>query len=802
MRPIELEVEGFTAFRERTTVDFRDAEVFALSGPTGAGKSSVIDAITFSLYGSVARYGDRRLVSPLISQGKVEARVRLDFAVGDQRYRVARVVRATGAKGATTKEARLERLDGDGPDRQAVETLAGDADGVSEAVGALLGLTFEHFNTCVVLPQGEFARFLHEKPADRQDLLVELLGLGVYDRMRELANQRASKAKTEGELLDRQLADLADATPAARKELAGRVKLLANLKSAIEEAQPELDRLAAEATAAREQTSVLADQVVLLAGLAVPVDVDEMGGRLKALGDEVDRQRRVAEAAALVLEQAEAAHDPSVDKSTLEVAVRDLADRDAVAARLLAGEAKQVEVRTAEGEAREAVAATAAARDAAEAALDAAQRADLAQALVPTLVVGEPCPVCEQPVGHLPEHTSQSLADARAERSAAVAAAEAAVARQAEAQRELDRVEAKLAGVREQLAELDERVQGQPPLATVKAQLEALVRAERDVVNARAADREARADLDRLTASQERLAGRERELRRSFDEQRDALSVLGPPVAVGERLTDDWAALVAWADEQRPLLEEQVTAAEATAAAADEARAALVTKIDDFCQSVAIELAGREPLMVAVEELTKSEGQLSALDLALERRTTLEGERAAAAEAEQVARSLGTHLKADHFERWILDEAHERLLDGATQQLAVLAGGAYSLTVDDRRQFAVVDHANADTVRLARTLSGGETFLVSLALALALADQIAELAAGGAVRLESIFLDEGFGSLDADTLETVATAIEELGAQGRVVGVVTHVRELAERLPVRFEVRKGPGGSTVDRVAV
>ncbi len=111
MRPLELEVEGFTAFRERTTVDFRDAELFALSGPTGAGKSSVIDAITFALYGSVARYGDRRLVSPLISQGKVEARVRLDFAVGDERYRVARVVRATGAKGATTKEARLERLD-------------------------------------------------------------------------------------------------------------------------------------------------------------------------------------------------------------------------------------------------------------------------------------------------------------------------------------------------------------------------------------------------------------------------------------------------------------------------------------------------------------------------------------------------------------------------------------------------------------------------------------------------------------------------------------------------------------------
>ena len=146
----------------------------------------------------------------------------------------------------------------------------------------------------------------------------------------------------------------------------------------------------------------------------------------------------------------------------------------------------------------------------------------------------------------------------------------------------------------------------------------------------------------------------------------------------------------------------------------------------------------------------------------------------------------------------------------ATERLLVMSAGRYTLRVHRDRarggaksglDLRVFDAFNGEE-RDVQTLSGGETFLVSLALALALADQIAELAAGGAVRLESIFLDEGFGSLDADTLETVAAAIEELGAQGRVVGVVTHVRELAERLPVRYEVRKGPSGSTVDRVAV
>src|SRR5690606_39940208 len=118
-----------------------------------------------------------------------------------------------------------------------------------------------------------------------------------------------------------------------------------------------------------------------------------------------------------------------------------------------------------------------------------------------------------------------------------------------------------------------------------------------------------------------------------------------------------------------------------------------------------------------------------------------------------------------------------------------LSGGAYALAVDPRSGgFGVVHHTAASQVRSARTLSGGETFLASLALALALADQVASLAAAGAARLDSLFLDEGFGTLDPDTLDVVAAALDDLGARGRVVGIVTHVRELAERLPVRFEI--------------
>jgi exonuclease SbcC len=101
-----------------------------------------------------------------------------------------------------------------------------------------------------------------------------------------------------------------------------------------------------------------------------------------------------------------------------------------------------------------------------------------------------------------------------------------------------------------------------------------------------------------------------------------------------------------------------------------------------------------------------------------------------------------------------------------------------------------------------RTLSGGETFQASLALALALSEQLAGLSTASA-SLESIMLDEGFGTLDVATLDAVAATLENLAARGdRMVGVVTHVPALAERIPVRYEISKDARSSRVTRVGL
>jgi exonuclease SbcC len=96
-----------------------------------------------------------------------------------------------------------------------------------------------------------------------------------------------------------------------------------------------------------------------------------------------------------------------------------------------------------------------------------------------------------------------------------------------------------------------------------------------------------------------------------------------------------------------------------------------------------------------------------------------------------------------------------------------------------------------------RTLSGGETFQASLALALALSSQLGTFGAGAS--LESILLDEGFGTLDGSTLDVVAGTLENLAGSDRMVGVVTHVPALAERIPVRFNVQRDSRTSTVVR---
>ena len=131
------------------------------------------------------------------------------------------------------------------------------------------------------------------------------------------------------------------------------------------------------------------------------------------------------------------------------------------------------------------------------------------------------------------------------------------------------------------------------------------------------------------------------------------------------------------------------------------------------------------------------------------------------------------------------------LLMYANKQLELLTNRYELRQVHDSLTLDIIDHEMADTERTVNSLSGGETFLVSLGLALGLSSL-----ASGKIRIESLFIDEGFGSLDADTLRITLDALEQLQAQGRKVGVISHVEELKERISAQIQVVKKSNGNS------
>ncbi|HVB42287.1 MAG TPA: AAA family ATPase [Streptosporangiaceae bacterium] len=155
---------------------------------------------------------------------------------------------------------------------------------------------------------------------------------------------------------------------------------------------------------------------------------------------------------------------------------------------------------------------------------------------------------------------------------------------------------------------------------------------------------------------------------------------------------------------------------------------------------------------------------------------------------------------------YVLRHWFEQVVSAANVRLAAMSSGRYELRRSDeaqsRRQragltLAVVDRHTGEE-RSPKSLSGGETFYTSLALALGLADVVK--AEAGGVDLQTLFIDEGFGSLDAETLDQVLGVIDELRDRGRAVGIVSHVADLKDRVAERLEVRRLPDGSSAVRV--
>lgn len=310
-------------------------------------------------------------------------------------------------------------------------------------------------------------------------------------------------------------------------------------------------------------------------------------------------------------------------------------------------------------------------------------------------------------------------------------------------------------------------------------------------------------------ASDVRLAEMSRVVAAAWDAlraARDPLVVLGAPAVIGDDLLAAWTTLTRWATAAITSRDVEIPDAEYAAAAArakrDDVERRLAEDLDahEVCVSPDRPLAASASATVA-DALAGSRGRHARIVERCAEAVQLRADRAQAESAQQVARMLGNLLRSDSFPRWLVASALDVLVADASVSLSELSCGQFELTHDDG-EFLVVDHADADAQRPVKTLSGGETFQASLALALALSAQMSTLAAEGAARLDSIFLDEGFGSLDEANLDVVASTLETLATRGdRMVGVITHVPALAGRVPLRFVVSRDQRTASVVREA-
>ena len=371
---------------------------------------------------------------------------------------------------------------------------------------------------------------------------------------------------------------------------------------------------------------------------------------------------------------------------------------------------------------------------------------------------------------------------------AAAAAAAAAQAAEARARDDLGRLE----------EELDAAAQGHPSVAARQAALRRAAAADRELARVLEEFGSASAQLRRARDQAEREA-----LDRGFDRTGLAAAALLSP----DQQADLDAQVTSWAT---GLAAVQAAAAAPDLAGLDPARAgaahaAAGAAAEALARAEAAEQEVRAAQEAAKARVSRLQQRLAEVQQAQQAADRLEEDTAALIRLAGLAKGMDGQRRMA-LTTYVLRQWFGQVVAAANVRLSAMSSGRYELRRTDegggRRERAgltltVIDRHTGEE-RSPASLSGGETFYTSLALALGLADVVK--AEAGGVDLDTLFIDEGFGSLDADTLEAVMAVIDELRDRGRVVGIVSHVADLKDRVAERLEIRRLPDGSSAARV--
>ncbi len=892
MRLHSLELSGFLAYGGQDRVDFdslSDAGFFLIHGETGSGKTALLDAIAFALYGQLpgARKGVKSIRSSHAA-ADTPTYVVLDATVGSQRLRIRRSPaylrpKARGT-GSTESKASVEVERWNGSAFEPGPTAAQDA---NIYIREWIGFGPDQFFRLALIPQGQFADFLHSSSKDRKELLKELFKQdhAVFGRIEDFFKNQLRQAdedlRAASVELDKQRARIAQVLGDAVEE--GEVDGLAWIDARVVAASESLElarqerepaRLAAQAAVAEEARAVTvvdssekyrtarakalaaAEQLTEHRHLMEPLvpleiaDDDADGALEQALqrlaADLAEQEKsneareRVLTARATVARQALQLEADEraliVDGGELEALLPRIAELRVTAE---AGMRAAAELEAAFGRAASAasLADLAGKRDDTQSLLQQAQSsfdaadtawrdtvnalsAAEAQAMHSHAVVlagllrpGEACPVCgslehPQPVQGESEFRASTLEELRA--------ALAAVADvRSNALGQLRQREATLSDLMLQLgdaagAELDALQSAAAAAEDVRKSTAALVmQGTAASESARDLEAEYRQRQQALSQQAEAIANARHEQQQRMAAVQEAERAIGlqPQQEILEydtgALAEELEQGQAWRSTLRTLLDAVTSTASALTALSEVSTGELPNLAELRALREAAESALRS-CEQAVSEQERVVGELGkrrdafaraeqAFALAAETRTRV----AAIANPLTGQTASKTQLTAYYLAarlRQVLDRANGRLRRMTDERFSFVFDAEAKGAGYQSLEIAVHDAWNG-AQREVSTLSGGETFTASLALALGLAD-IVQAEAGGRA-LDSLFIDEGFGTLSSDFLNRVLQDLDQLRASGRLVGIISHVDELRQRIPMQLEVLKSSRGSSL-----
>lgn len=910
MRPIRIEMSAFGPYAGKQTVEMDrlgTSGIYLITGDTGAGKTTIFDAIVFALYGTAS--SDRRsgdMLRSRYAEPDTPTEVKLVFAYRNKEYEIRRNPTYQRPKlrgeGMTQENASAElRLPGG-----EILTRTGEVD---EKIREILGMTRDQFMQIAMIAQGDFLKLLLAKTEERRKIFSSIFRTGRYARLEERLKQEARQArKTYDDLVreigfEQERARLPEGTDRSglrdEEYLQAIEKFRDEAGKRLEEGEKvqellrgELDVLAARILAAEEQekrkkaleetrqqwtdlqTAAAQRKRELEAARSREPEAKEKEARLHVEQDRLQQYDRLEE---LKRQKNEAEKKQASDEAarkkleegrkSLTQQIQDcrqkIKEKEALAgkAAALSGEKERLRSQGAEynelktlleayeeaSEKWNRAAVTYQAACGKEQELGESYRRqhrafldDQAGILAAELAENQPCPVCGSLHHPLPavktddaptrETVEQSQKRWEESKTAMDEAGRKAAALRGTRDSSLQHMEEKAKGLnmptepvtlKETLMEEQKRFRSKwkevtEALAASEAAAEAKVVLEEKLETLQRKQEEDEEAYRKLELESARLQEQIENLSANYSELKETLPYpdresAGKAVSLLDREIREIREAVQSAEENEKAAAGRIQEAEGRMSELQKQ----IREGESAESMTSAELQENQKQKKDEQFRLQAEAKEDNLiwetnSAAAGRIRKLNGEREQAARKYSMLQNLADTANGNlsgkqriQLETYVQQQLFDRILVRANTRFRVMSGGQYDLVRRKEYQknqqsgldLDVVDHYNG-TTRSVSTLSGGESFMASLSLALGLSDEIQESAGG--VQLDALFVDEGFGSLDEETLDQAMKAIQTLAEDGgRIVGIISHVTELQNRIDRQLLVRKmKSGGST------